>query len=81
MALSVRSNYNNFKINENLNSQYLSENNSEIDHYLIETLAVGSNIRLEGSPFIFKSLPLLLQHYCLNGCVNILNVIFLNIYC
>lgn len=70
MAISVRSCYNNksFKTVSNYDSNVhlLPESCSEVDHYLIETLA-GGLIRLEGSPFTFKSLPLLLQHYCLNG--------------
>lgn len=74
MALSVRSHYNNKNFNANMdeekNFQNSTENLNEVDHYLIETIAGGSNIRLEGSPFTFKSLPLLLEHYCLNKYVK-----------
>lgn len=37
----------------------------DIDHYLIEKH--GSNVRLEGSPHAFKSLPVLIEHYCHHG--------------
>lgn len=39
---------------------------ADIDHYIIET-CTNNSIRLEGSPMLFKSLPLLLEHYCNNG--------------
>lgn len=39
---------------------------ADIDHYIIETCS-NNYIRLERSPMSFKSLPLLLEHYCNNG--------------
>ncbi|KAI1720859.1 protein sprint [Ditylenchus destructor] len=45
-----------------------AECSTDIDHYLIETVSSDSScIRLEGSPLMFKNLPILLHHYCLNG--------------
>ncbi|OZC05071.1 SH2 domain protein, partial [Onchocerca flexuosa] len=41
--------------------------NSDIDHYLIESAGPDRNVRIESSPYYFKSLPLLIEHYCLNG--------------
>uniref|UniRef100_A0A8R1E186 SH2 domain-containing protein n=2 Tax=Caenorhabditis japonica TaxID=281687 RepID=A0A8R1E186_CAEJA len=48
----------------------------EIDHYIIEKLVVpvksstvassAKVVRLEGSPLTFRSLPLLIEHYCVN---------------
>ncbi|CAP30747.2 Protein CBR-TAG-333 [Caenorhabditis briggsae] len=53
----------------------------EIDHYIIEKLVVplksaadsvvpqvttAKAVRLEGSPLTFRSLPLLIEHYCVN---------------
>ncbi|MCP9264629.1 Protein sprint [Dirofilaria immitis] len=40
---------------------------SDIDHYLIESAGPDRNVRVESSPYYFKSLPLLIEHYCLNG--------------
>lgn len=40
----------------------------DIDHYLVEKH--GSNVRLEGSPNAFKSLPMLIEHYCHHGYEN-----------
>uniref|UniRef100_A0A914CGE7 SH2 domain-containing protein n=1 Tax=Acrobeloides nanus TaxID=290746 RepID=A0A914CGE7_9BILA len=37
----------------------------DTDHYLIQRH--GNGIRLEGSPNSFKSLPLLIEHYCKHG--------------
>ncbi|ETN82943.1 hypothetical protein NECAME_07657 [Necator americanus] len=37
------------------------------DHYIIEYGTRGSVIRLESSPFWFRSLPLLIEHYCLHS--------------
>uniref|UniRef100_A0A0N5ADU3 SH2 domain-containing protein n=1 Tax=Syphacia muris TaxID=451379 RepID=A0A0N5ADU3_9BILA len=39
----------------------------DTDHYLIETSETDKSVRLESSPNSFKSLPLLIEHYCLNG--------------
>ncbi|KAE9556727.1 hypothetical protein FO519_000133 [Halicephalobus sp. NKZ332] len=39
-----------------------SKYSTETDHYLIEKH--GSTVRLEGSPHIFKSLPMLIEYYC-----------------
>ncbi|CAI5450198.1 unnamed protein product [Caenorhabditis angaria] len=42
----------------------------ETDHYIIEKIHVPGNltnvVRLEGSPRTFRSLPLLIEHYCVN---------------
>ena len=53
----------------------------DIDHYIIEKLIVPLKsdsskdsvaptsvkaVRLEGSPLTFRSLPLLIEHYCVN---------------
>lgn len=43
-----------------------SDFDADIDHYLIESIA-DRTVRLESSPNNFKSLPLLIEHYCLNG--------------
>lgn len=43
-----------------------SNEGADIDHYIIET-CLNNFIRLEGSPNSFKSLPILLEHYCNNG--------------
>uniref|UniRef100_A0A0R3RLJ8 SH2 domain-containing protein n=1 Tax=Elaeophora elaphi TaxID=1147741 RepID=A0A0R3RLJ8_9BILA len=40
---------------------------SDIDHYLIESAGSDRSVRVESSPYCFKSLPLLIEHYCLNG--------------
>ncbi|EJW80305.1 SH2 domain-containing protein, partial [Wuchereria bancrofti] len=40
---------------------------SDIDHYLIESSGSDKSVRVESSPYYFKSLPLLIEHYCLNG--------------
>uniref|UniRef100_A0A915PIQ7 SH2 domain-containing protein n=1 Tax=Setaria digitata TaxID=48799 RepID=A0A915PIQ7_9BILA len=40
---------------------------SDIDHYLIESAGPDKSVRVESSPYYFKSLPLLIEHYCLNG--------------
>ncbi|VBB26561.1 unnamed protein product [Acanthocheilonema viteae] len=40
---------------------------SDIDHYLIESAGPDRSVRVESSPYQFKSLPLLIEHYCLNG--------------
>ncbi|KAI3421958.1 hypothetical protein GPALN_012496 [Globodera pallida] len=39
----------------------------ELDHFLVEAVGSGTAVRLEGSPYTFNSLPLLLEHYCLDG--------------
>ncbi|KAL3083278.1 hypothetical protein niasHS_011080 [Heterodera schachtii] len=39
----------------------------ELDHFLIEAVGTGTAVRLEGSPYTFNSLPLLLEHYSLEG--------------
>ncbi|VDN03040.1 unnamed protein product [Thelazia callipaeda] len=40
---------------------------SDIDHYLIESAGLDKSVRVESSPYFFKSLPLLIEHYCLHG--------------
>ncbi|CAB3398272.1 unnamed protein product [Caenorhabditis bovis] len=48
----------------------------ETDHYIIEQILLPlpppstasiNVVRLEGSPLTFRSLPLLIEHYCVNG--------------
>ncbi|VDD92165.1 unnamed protein product [Enterobius vermicularis] len=39
----------------------------DTDHYLIESADSDKSVRLESSPNTFTSLPLLIEHYCLNG--------------
>lgn len=34
-----------------------------LDHFLLEAIGPGQSVRLEGSPHVFASLPLLLEHY------------------
>ncbi|MFH4978690.1 hypothetical protein AB6A40_005399, partial [Gnathostoma spinigerum] len=40
---------------------------TDIDHYLIEAAGNDRMVRLESSPNSFKSLPLLIEHYCRHG--------------
>ncbi|CAJ0592020.1 unnamed protein product [Cylicocyclus nassatus] len=42
------------------------EHDMHTDHYIVEYGARGSMIRLESSPYSFRSLPLLIEHYCLH---------------
>ncbi|VDN21847.1 unnamed protein product [Gongylonema pulchrum] len=49
---------------------------SDIDHYLIESAGPDRSVRLESSAYSFRSLPLLIEHYCLNGEELQTNLIF-----
>ncbi|VDK19023.1 unnamed protein product [Anisakis simplex] len=40
---------------------------ADIDHYLIQTDKRTRQVHLQASPFRFKSLPLLIEHYCTHG--------------
>uniref|UniRef100_A0A914Z096 SH2 domain-containing protein n=1 Tax=Panagrolaimus superbus TaxID=310955 RepID=A0A914Z096_9BILA len=42
------------------------EYGTDTDHYLLERHG-ASTVKLEGSPHIFRSLPLLIEHYCQNA--------------
>ncbi|KAK6051886.1 SH2 domain protein [Cooperia oncophora] len=43
-----------------------NEHETLIDHYIVQYGTRGSVIRLESSPYSFRSLPLLIEHYCLH---------------
>ncbi|VDL63966.1 unnamed protein product [Nippostrongylus brasiliensis] len=43
-----------------------NEHDTLTDHYIVQYNS-GSAIRLENSPFSFRSLPLLIEHYCLHA--------------
>ncbi|EYC36249.1 hypothetical protein Y032_0916g3030, partial [Ancylostoma ceylanicum] len=43
------------------------EHDMHTDHYIVEYGSRGSVIRLESSPYSFRSLPLLIEHYCLHS--------------
>ncbi|VDM52393.1 unnamed protein product [Angiostrongylus costaricensis] len=40
------------------------EHDMKTEHYIVEYGETGSAIRLESSPYSFRSLPLLIEHYC-----------------
>ncbi|KAK6030124.1 SH2 domain protein [Ostertagia ostertagi] len=42
------------------------EHETLTDHYIVQYGTRGSVIRLESSPYSFRSLPLLIEHYCLH---------------
>ena len=39
------------------------QQDDHLEHFLLEAIGPGQSVRLEGSPNIFASLPLLLEHY------------------
>ncbi|KAJ1352974.1 hypothetical protein KIN20_009510 [Parelaphostrongylus tenuis] len=40
------------------------KHNMKTEHYIVQYGATGNAIRLENSPYSFRSLPLLIEHYC-----------------